>query len=155
VSSRAESNIVRHALLDILMPPPKTPDRKARQGRKKGKRAARPTSSLGGALAQVTMEPVPLHIAIVERLTARTLSVYWSDPCLGHYEDQIWRSGLARTDSHCVLTGIRIYRGDSIYRPRLFGTYRPANSHQMILASAAADYVHGAIIPVDGGWLAR
>ena len=67
--------------------------------------------------------------------------MYWSDPCLGHYGDQIWRSGLARTDSHCVLTGIRIYRGDSIYRPRLFGTYRPANSHRMILASAALDYL--------------
>jgi 2-deoxy-D-gluconate 3-dehydrogenase len=25
----------------------------------------------------------------------------------------------------------------------------------VFLASAAADYVHGAIIPVDGGWLAR
>jgi len=87
------------------------------------------------------MEPVPVHIAIVERLTAGTLSVYWSDPCLGHYEDQIWRSGLARSDAHCVLTGIRIYRGDSIYRPRLFGTYRPANSHRMILASAATDYL--------------
>jgi 2-deoxy-D-gluconate 3-dehydrogenase len=25
----------------------------------------------------------------------------------------------------------------------------------VFLASAAADYVHGAVIPVDGGWLAR
>jgi 2-deoxy-D-gluconate 3-dehydrogenase len=25
----------------------------------------------------------------------------------------------------------------------------------VFLASAAADYLHGAIIPVDGGWLAR
>jgi hypothetical protein len=141
VSSRAQRNIVRHALLDILTPTPKLPAKKVRQGRKKGKRATGPGSSPPSALAQVTMEPVPLHIAIVERLTARTLSVYWSDPCLGHYEDQIWRSGLARADSHCVLTGIRIYRGDSIYRPRLFGTYRPANSHRMILASAATDYL--------------
>jgi 2-deoxy-D-gluconate 3-dehydrogenase len=25
----------------------------------------------------------------------------------------------------------------------------------VFLASAASDYVHGTIIPVDGGWLAR
>jgi len=25
----------------------------------------------------------------------------------------------------------------------------------VFLASAAADYIHGAILPVDGGWLAR
>jgi hypothetical protein len=91
------------------------------------------------------MEPPPIHISIVERLTARTLSVYWSDPRSGHYGDQIWRIGLARVDSHCVLTGLPIRRGDPIFRPRLFGSYRPANSHRMILASAAFDYLQNRV----------
>jgi hypothetical protein len=141
LSSRAESNIVRQALLDVLMPPSNAPGKTVRQQRKKQKRAGGPASAQSAVLAQAAFEPAPRHLAIVERLTATTLSVYWSDPRLGRYEDQIWRIGLARADSHCVLTGIRISRGDSIYRPRLFGTYRPANSHLMILASAATDYL--------------
>jgi hypothetical protein len=90
---------------------------------------------------QVNTEAPPVQVSIVERLTERTLSVNWSDARLGHHADQIWRISVARGDARCVLTGMSIRRGDAVFRPRLFGTTRPANSHWMILASAASDYL--------------
>ena len=36
-----------------------------------------------------------------------------------------------------------------------WGTPADLGGAAVFLASAASDYVHGAIIPVDGGWLAR
>ncbi|MCK4263256.1 MAG: SDR family oxidoreductase, partial [Dehalococcoidia bacterium] len=36
-----------------------------------------------------------------------------------------------------------------------WGTAEDLQGVAVFLASAASDYVHGAILPVDGGWLAR
>ncbi len=36
-----------------------------------------------------------------------------------------------------------------------WGTPQDLGGAAVFLASSASDYVHGAIIPVDGGWLAR
>ena len=36
-----------------------------------------------------------------------------------------------------------------------WGDARDIGGAAVFLASAAADYVHGTILPVDGGWLAR
>ena len=36
-----------------------------------------------------------------------------------------------------------------------WGVPRDLGGTAVFLASRAADYIHGAIIPVDGGWLAR
>ena len=46
--------------------------------------------------------------------------------------------------------------GDPRAHPRrpLGATVRPGGA-AVFLASTAADYVHGAILPVDGGWLTR
>jgi hypothetical protein len=83
-------------------------------------------------------EHSPLHISIVEKLSSTTISVCWSDPCLGHYANQIWGIGSARGDAICALSGERIRRGDSIFRPRAYGSQVPINRHRMMLASAVS-----------------
>ncbi|WP_081771835.1 DUF3331 domain-containing protein [Paraburkholderia nodosa] len=81
-------------------------------------------------------EPTPSQVSVVEKLSSTTISVRWSDPCLGHYESQIWGVGLAQADAVCVLSGKPIRRGDPIFRPRVNRTHAPINRHRMILASA-------------------
>jgi hypothetical protein len=91
------------------------------------------------AFNPVTAEPSPARISIVEQLTSQTLSVRWSDPQSGHYADQVWRIGVARGPSFCVLTGMRIGPGDPVFRPRARETYVPANRDCMILAAAVLE----------------
>jgi hypothetical protein len=86
-------------------------------------------------------ERSPLHISIVEKLSTTTISIRWSDPCLGHYANQIWGIGLARTDAICVLSGKPIRRGDSVFRPRVYQSQEPINRHRMILASAVSGFL--------------
>jgi hypothetical protein len=86
-------------------------------------------------------ERSPLHISIVEKLSSTTISIRWSDPCLGHYANQIWGIGLARVDAICVLSGKAIHRGDSVFRPRAYGSQVPINHHRMILASAVLGFL--------------
>lgn len=81
-------------------------------------------------------ERPPSHISILEKLSSSTISVRWSDPCLGHYGNQLWGIGSARTDAICALSGKRIRRGDSVFRPRVYGSQVPSNRDRMILASA-------------------
>jgi len=50
--------------------------------------------------------------------------------------------GLARADAICVLSGKPIRRGDSIFRPRVYGSQVPVNRHRMILASAVSGLLH-------------
>ncbi|CAM2155346.1 DUF3331 domain-containing protein [Pararobbsia alpina] len=78
------------------------------------------------------------RVSVVEKLTSTTISVRWSDPCLGHYESQVWGIGLAQMDAVCVLSGKPIHSGDSIFRPRVNRTHIPINRHRMMLASAVA-----------------
>lgn len=74
-------------------------------------------------------------IRAVERRTITTLNVAWSDPCAGHFAEQQWLRALARFDTVFVLSGVAIFKGDVVYRPRACGTSIPKNSHWMILAS--------------------
>jgi hypothetical protein len=83
-----------------------------------------------------------MTLSILEKLSASTISIRWSDPCLGHYESQIWGIGLSRADTTCALSGQPIRRGDSIFRPRAYGSHVPINSHRMILASVVAGFFH-------------
>lgn len=131
-----EEDIVRRALVGVLMPAPLTLE-STKKAQYRPKKKFRLTKRLPPeALEAVEVEPPPGYIAILEQLSLKTLSVCWSDPRSGHYADQVWRIGVARTNSFCVLTGMSIRRGDSVFRPRACETYIPANQHRMILASA-------------------
>ncbi|WP_227747287.1 DUF3331 domain-containing protein [Paraburkholderia franconis] len=81
-------------------------------------------------------EARPAHVSIVAQLSSQTLSVYWSDPQSGHYADQVWRLGIAHRPSNCVLTGMPIHLGDTVFRPHASETRVPVNRHRMILAAA-------------------
>lgn len=84
--------------------------------------------------------PTPSRFSVVEKLSTTTISVRWSDPCMGRYESQIWGIGSAPADAVCALSGKAIRRGDSIFRPRVSRTYVPVNRHRMILASAVGSF---------------
>ncbi|MPW20449.1 conserved hypothetical protein [Paraburkholderia piptadeniae] len=81
----------------------------------------------------------PSNIVVVDRLSTCTISVSWSDPCVGRYTEQIWRSGRANVAAICVLTGRAINRGDRVFRPRSHEWRVPTNCHQMILAATIGD----------------
>ncbi|HEJ2439687.1 TPA: DUF3331 domain-containing protein [Burkholderia multivorans] len=82
--------------------------------------------------------PSPLHISTVEQLSPTLISISWSNPCMGHYTDQVWRIGLARRSAVCMLSGVSIRPGDAVFRPRVRGTHVPINHDRMILAAAIA-----------------
>ena len=135
--ARNEDNIVRRALIALLAPKPFASEATANTyTRKKYRRSGRAATR---AFEPVAAEPVPARISIIEQPTSQTLSVCWSDPQSGHYADQVWRKGVARKQSSCVLTGMRIYPGDSVFRPRASETYVPGNRDRMILAAVVPE----------------
>ncbi|SIT48403.1 conserved hypothetical protein [Paraburkholderia ribeironis] len=81
----------------------------------------------------------PSNIMVVDRLSTCTISVSWSDPCVGRYTEQIWCSGRANAAAICALTGRAINRGDRVFRPRTREWRVPPNCHQMILAATIGD----------------
>ena len=135
---RIEDDIVRRALIALLAPEPFASESTANTHVRK-KKVRRRGDIASRACEPVVAEPVPTHISIVEQLTSQTLSVCWSDPQSGHYADQVWRKGVARRPSFCVLTGMPIYPGDSVFRPRACETYVPANRDRMILAAVVPE----------------
>jgi hypothetical protein len=80
-------------------------------------------------------------VTVVERLSSTTVLVSWRDPTSCHYAEQTWRSGVARRQGLCALSGYPIQRGDSIYRPRSSGAEPPVNADAMILDVAIRDTV--------------
>ncbi|GAB2893761.1 hypothetical protein GCM10027093_31550 [Paraburkholderia jirisanensis] len=139
MTTRIEDDIVRRALVGLLMPQPagNTASRKAAcslRGAMQLKRQPPALETLDGG-------PQTVRVNIVDKLSSVTISVYWSDPCSGRYAEQIWRMGFARIDAACVLTGTPIRRGDPVFRPHARATKAPANAGRMILASAVPGYV--------------
>ncbi|HTJ91559.1 MAG TPA: DUF3331 domain-containing protein [Pararobbsia sp.] len=74
-------------------------------------------------------------VNILDRLSERTVAVSWRDSTSCHYNDQIWRVGIARQPGCCAITGMHIEPGDAIYRP-IPTVPAPLNAQAMILASA-------------------
>ncbi|MFP3552268.1 DUF3331 domain-containing protein [Paraburkholderia sp. SIMBA_049] len=125
-----EDDIVRRALIALL-----TPDASLLES-EENKQDCKVTARRRGRAA------TPARIFIVEQPTSQTLTVCWSDPQSGHYADQLWRKGVARRSSFCVLTGTRIRPGDAVFRPRAGETHLPANREYMLLAAA---------VPIEAG----
>ncbi|RKE36408.1 uncharacterized protein DUF3331 [Paraburkholderia sp. BL23I1N1] len=135
MTSHAEDDIVRRALVGVLMPESNSLQAtiKTRQVRTERLRL---TKRLPNDLFKpVDVVPQPLNVSVLERLSSKSLIVSWSDPCSGKYGNPVWRFGLARVDSFCVLTGMPICRGDPVFRPRVSPTSIPANHNWMILVS--------------------
>jgi hypothetical protein len=76
-------------------------------------------------------------VNVLDRLSERTVAVSWRDSTSCHYNDQIWRVGIAREPGRCAMTGERIRPGEAIYRP-IPALPAPVNAQAMILASALA-----------------
>ncbi|CAG4901204.1 DUF3331 domain-containing protein [Paraburkholderia saeva] len=111
---------------------------KVRAVRKKKFRLTKRLLSDNNALPDEALPPEALraHVTILDQPSSKTLSVCWSDPTSGYYGDQIWRIGLARQASFCVLSGRPIRYGDAVFRPRSCDIHCPANRDRMILAAA-------------------
>ena len=122
---RIEDDIVQRALIALLTPEIRglEPERNNKQNFEETCRGSRRIAT-------------PARISIVEQPTAQTLTVCWSDPLSGHYADQLWRKGVAQKSSFCVLTGMRIRRGDAVFRPRTGERCVPVNREYMLLANA-------------------
>ncbi|MEA3082310.1 MAG: hypothetical protein QOC89_7 [Paraburkholderia sp.] len=75
-------------------------------------------------------------VNVLEYLANRLVVVSWHDPTLCNYEEQVWSPALARHSGQCALSGSRISRGDTVYKPRTRGRIAPLNGDAMILASA-------------------
>jgi Domain of unknown function (DUF3331) len=74
-------------------------------------------------------------VNVLDRLSERTVTVSWRDSTSCHYNDQIWRVGIARQPGRCAMTGVSIEPGEAIYRP-IPTLPAPVNAQAMILASA-------------------
>ncbi|WP_250504239.1 DUF3331 domain-containing protein [Caballeronia sp. AZ7_KS35] len=76
-----------------------------------------------------------VSLALLERISPRTVTVSWSDPQGCKYGEQLWRVASAKRAGLCVLTGQLIAKGEAIYRP--CKTARPPmNANAMMLATA-------------------
>jgi len=84
--------------------------------------------SIGGVRARSS-------IVSVERQTASSVLVSWSDPTCCRYDEQRWISAKSRMRARCALSGQVIRLGDSVYKPQWRGAKRPANGAEMILTN--------------------
>jgi hypothetical protein len=140
MTHHVEDDLIQRALINLLMPVTAMPASSAPRSiirKKKFRMTRRPPAE---AMTTIAAEPPPARIVFLEHQSSKSLIVCWSDACTGHYADQGWGIGLARVDAICVLTGLRIRRGDAVFRPRAYEAYLPSNGSRMILASVIPPY---------------
>jgi hypothetical protein len=137
----SEEDIVQRALLDILSTLTAAEDAvPATEGRKR-KEFRSKHWPLNESNRPIDGEPRPTCVHIVERLSSKTMSVCWSDPRLGHFDEQIWRLGRAHSDSVCLVTGKQIQHGDWIFRPRYARGAASGGDDRMILACVVEEEI--------------
>jgi len=139
MTSQSEDDIVRRALLGVLMPDPQALQLTIRVHCAPKKKQRLPRQLIKKAFSPTELEAPPSRVSVLEQLSSKSLSVYWSDPRSGHYANQVWRIGIARIDAFCALSGMPICRGDAVYRPRVSPSYLPANHNRMILAAVVPE----------------
>lgn len=74
-------------------------------------------------------------IRILERLSPSAVALSWHDPTSLNYAEQVWWMSGAPKNGRCAVSGARILRGQSVYRPRRSGKDVPLNGSEMILTS--------------------
>ncbi|WP_236001902.1 DUF3331 domain-containing protein [Paraburkholderia elongata] len=90
-------------------------------------------------------------IRILERLSPSTVTLSWHDPTSLNYAEQVWWMGGAQKNGRCAVSGERILRGQSVYRPRRLGKDAPLNGSEMILSSVIVSAcASSADIPHEG-----
>lgn len=96
-----------------------------------------------GVPSRVPTNPVQLLrgavVRLIDRPTATTAIVAWSDPTSCFYGDQVWRAGVARHQGICAISRRLIGRGDEVYKP--YHRPAPANAMAMILATVVHDAI--------------
>lgn len=92
------------------------------------------------AMLQVesAIPPATRFVKVLDRPSDRTVTISWRESTLCHYNDQIWRAGIAKHAGTCAVSGMHIERGDHVYRP-IPTRPTPINANAMILAAAIAD----------------
>jgi hypothetical protein len=92
------------------------------------------------AMARVesALPPPTRFVKVLDRPSERTITISWRESTLCHYNDQIWRAGIAKHAGTCAVSGMHIERGDSVYRP-IPTRPAPINANAMILSAAIAD----------------
>jgi hypothetical protein len=84
------------------------------------------------------LPPATRFVKVLDRPSDRTVTISWRESTLCHYNDQIWRAGIAKHSGTCALSGMHIERGDHVYRP-IPTRPTPINANAMILSAAIAD----------------
>lgn len=83
----------------------------------------------------VNQQSPSFSLAVLEHVANSLVVISWHDPTLCNYEEQVWSPALARCSGRCALSGLRIVRGDPVYKPRTRGCVTPLNRHAMILST--------------------
>jgi hypothetical protein len=75
-----------------------------------------------------------ITIQVLEKPSKRQLLLSWREPAKCNYTEQLWTLRKAARATTCALSGGKIRRGDTVYRP----VGQPVNFNKCILADAIA-----------------